>query len=153
MTQHIFRASILALMMIGAAVTSATTYDYDDAGRLTRVIYDNGMQTTFTYDDNGNLTEKTTTVVNSVDEESRDLSVTIAPNPTSETLTIKSSADGVDRVEIMFVALTGEVVLRTQRFLNAGQCTVDVQHLATGTYQVQVVQGKTSSSTSLVIQR
>ena len=151
-TQKVF-ALLIATLLLPSAASLATTYQYDDAGRLIKVIYDNGMESRYTYDDNGNLVARSTDVINSVDEEALPLATSISPNPTADRLTI-SVEDADDRpIEITIVALTGETVLSTQRFLRAGECSVDVQHLATGTYQVQVVQGKTSSSTSLVVQR
>ena len=42
-----------------AQTGSATTaYEYDDAGRLTRVNYSNGMEIVYTYDPAGNLLER-----------------------------------------------------------------------------------------------
>jgi YD repeat-containing protein len=38
-----------------------TQYKYDNLHRLTRVIYDNGMQITYTYDEVGNRTQRVST--------------------------------------------------------------------------------------------
>jgi len=34
---------------------AAETYTYDDTGRLTSVVYDDGSSITYSYDNNGNL--------------------------------------------------------------------------------------------------
>jgi YD repeat-containing protein len=40
-----------------------TQYKYDNLHRLTRVIYDNGMQITYTYDEVGNRTQRVSTLM------------------------------------------------------------------------------------------
>ena len=48
---------VTALVVLGVASSPvvATTYNYDDAGRLTGVIYDDGSRIDYTYDNNSNL--------------------------------------------------------------------------------------------------
>ncbi|MDH5784448.1 MAG: hypothetical protein OEZ16_02435 [Chromatiales bacterium] len=57
------KAFLTTLLLAGGVLLSgmthsAETYQYDDAGRLTRVIYDNGTNITYTYDNMGNITNK-----------------------------------------------------------------------------------------------
>ncbi|UTW65863.1 fibronectin type III domain-containing protein [bacterium SCSIO 12643] len=62
------------------------------------------------------------------------------PNPASDLINIEmSNFNNVDEVNVKFISITGEVVLRRQINVNAGayQETFDVSHLATGTYFVQ----------------
>jgi YD repeat-containing protein len=40
-----------------------TQYKYDNLHRLTRVIYNNGMQITYTYDEVGNRTQRVSTLM------------------------------------------------------------------------------------------
>ena len=61
---------VIAVGLVGAIVltrpilstaqskSAATAYEYDDAGRLTRVNYSNGMEIVYTYDPAGNLLER-----------------------------------------------------------------------------------------------
>ena len=41
-------------------VSASTTYTYDTLGRLSCVLYDNGMKITYTYDPAGNRTQVVT---------------------------------------------------------------------------------------------
>ncbi|MBV8798616.1 MAG: RHS repeat protein [Alphaproteobacteria bacterium] len=51
----------LFLVSIGAApLSAATTYTYDDLGRLSKVCYDNGKQIAYSYDAAGNRTQVVT---------------------------------------------------------------------------------------------
>ncbi len=54
MFNRIFILSLLATALFAAAVK----YDYDAAGRLTRVDYGDGRTITYTYDKNGNLLKR-----------------------------------------------------------------------------------------------
>jgi YD repeat-containing protein len=40
-----------------------TTYKYDNLHRLTRIVYDNGMQITYAYDEVGNRTQRVSTLM------------------------------------------------------------------------------------------
>src|ERR1700712_1658490 len=59
---HAARRRLLAFVMLAASVAAmspalaATTYVYDDLGRVTQVTYDNGRQVTYNYDAAGNRT-------------------------------------------------------------------------------------------------
>jgi hypothetical protein len=62
------------------------------------------------------------------------------PNPASDLVNIEmSNFNNVDEVNVKFISITGEVVLRKQINVNGGsyQETFDVSNLATGTYFVQ----------------
>jgi YD repeat-containing protein len=55
-------AIIIACLALGApAASQQVSYSYDDAGRLTRVDYDNGASIQYVYDAAGNLLQTTTT--------------------------------------------------------------------------------------------
>ncbi len=43
-----------ALLLFSASSATAETYSYDDAGRLTKVVYDDGSFIRYQYDANGN---------------------------------------------------------------------------------------------------
>ena len=43
------------VLACSALLADTTTYTYDDAGRLTQVVYPNGKTITYTYDKAGNL--------------------------------------------------------------------------------------------------
>lgn len=47
--------------MIPTAANSSATYGYDGLGRLTSVLYDNGVCIAYGYDANGNRTAQTNT--------------------------------------------------------------------------------------------
>jgi YD repeat-containing protein len=53
--------SLLLLLALTEPVALATTYEYDDLGRLVRETYDNGVEIAFTYDAVGNRTSRTVT--------------------------------------------------------------------------------------------
>jgi YD repeat-containing protein len=55
----------IILILITCLVPSArgTQYRYDNLHRLTRVIYDNGMQISYTYDEVGNRTQRVSTLM------------------------------------------------------------------------------------------
>ncbi len=57
--------SLLILAMLGGIYPSlmyAESYTYDSAGRLTKVIYDDGSTTTYSYDNSSNLLKRALTV-------------------------------------------------------------------------------------------
>jgi YD repeat-containing protein len=43
------------MLACSALLADTTSYTYDDAGRLTQVVYPNGKTITYTYDKTGNL--------------------------------------------------------------------------------------------------
>ncbi len=45
------------LLLTAISATAATTYQYDDLGRLYIVSYDNGKQITYSYDPAGNRSQ------------------------------------------------------------------------------------------------
>ncbi len=56
---------IYLLIVLTACTTSFTfggTYKYDVKHRLTKVVYDNGMQITYSYDEVGNRTRRVSTL-------------------------------------------------------------------------------------------
>ena len=56
------RKTILILPLLAAALfAAAVKYDYDAAGRLTRVDYGDGRTINYTYDNNGNLLKREAT--------------------------------------------------------------------------------------------
>jgi len=55
-------AVIVLLLVFHPSFSYAESYTYDSAGRLTKVIYDDGSTTTYTYDLAGNLLQRLLTV-------------------------------------------------------------------------------------------
>lgn len=49
---------VLVLSLMAAHPSRAETYSYDDAGRLTQVIFDDFSSITYTYDANGNILDQ-----------------------------------------------------------------------------------------------
>jgi len=54
---------IIFQMQCLMSTTFAAQYKYDNLHRLTRVIYDDGMQITYTYDEVGNRTRRVSTLM------------------------------------------------------------------------------------------
>jgi len=52
--------TIILLVLMSTSIWAATTYQYDDLHRLTRVEYSDGSVTVYNYDDLGNRTSKVT---------------------------------------------------------------------------------------------
>jgi len=50
-----------AAILCASAVLAATTYTYDDLGRVTKIVFDNGTKIVYCYDAAGNRTTKTVT--------------------------------------------------------------------------------------------
>lgn len=50
---------LMCIILCCACVTKATEkdYEYDDSGRVTKVVYEDGSYETYEYDDNGNITQ------------------------------------------------------------------------------------------------
>jgi YD repeat-containing protein len=64
---HKTKGLINIVVIITAVITSdeivcATTYDYDNLHRITRVVYENGTVITYTYDEVGNRTRRVSTL-------------------------------------------------------------------------------------------
>ena len=55
LSSRIFFCLCAPILAGSALLADTTTYTYDDAGRLTTVVYPNGKTITYTYDKAGNL--------------------------------------------------------------------------------------------------
>ena len=54
----VFAFTLALLNIIFAGNAHATTFEYDDLGRITKATYDNGMVVDYAYDPAGNRTSK-----------------------------------------------------------------------------------------------
>ena len=54
---------ITTISLFCSTTAFATTYNYDNLHRLTRVVYDNGTVITYTYDEVGNRTRRVSTLM------------------------------------------------------------------------------------------
>ncbi len=65
MIRTVANLAFLSLFLITALLSPvyAAQYNYDNLHRLTRVIYDNGLQITYTYDEVGNCTRRVSTLM------------------------------------------------------------------------------------------
>lgn len=50
---------ILVIFVVLSSQVYATHYEYDSLHRLTRTVYDNGMEIVYSYDEAGNRTQRT----------------------------------------------------------------------------------------------
>jgi YD repeat-containing protein len=55
LSSRIFLCLCVPVLAATALLADTTTYTYDDAGRLTQVVYPNGKTITYVYDKAGNL--------------------------------------------------------------------------------------------------
>jgi YD repeat-containing protein len=55
LSSRIFFCLCVPVLACTALLADTTAYTYDDAGRLTQVVYPNGKTITYTYDKAGNL--------------------------------------------------------------------------------------------------
>ncbi len=53
--KRVITAAAMVLSLTAAVYAGKVTYTYDDAGRLTGAVYDNGKEIAYTYDNAGNL--------------------------------------------------------------------------------------------------
>jgi YD repeat-containing protein len=62
-TRQIFARSLLLLALLSSGLSQAgsATYTYDALGRVTKIVYSNGVVITYTYDAAGNRTRVVTT--------------------------------------------------------------------------------------------
>jgi large repetitive protein len=60
MWRYLLAGAALAVVLVANPLDAATTYTYDNLGRLSIVTYDNGMQIVYTYDGAGNRTSVVT---------------------------------------------------------------------------------------------
>jgi len=66
MKKYKFFLIVTGLLVSGFFTTTyllAQTYQYDSAGRLSDVVYDDGRFIHYSYDKNGNMTNKSSNVV------------------------------------------------------------------------------------------
>ena len=54
---------LVFVVLMSTPLCWSTTYKYDNLHRLTRVVYDNGMQITYSYDEVGNRTRLVSTLI------------------------------------------------------------------------------------------
>jgi hypothetical protein len=62
-SRRCWKTAVLALLAMLASNTAEATvvYTYDQLGRITTALYDNGLCIMYTYDANGNRTSQTNT--------------------------------------------------------------------------------------------
>jgi len=152
-TTIVIIAFILAFIAASLSL-AAQQYSYDAAGRLTKVIYSNGLETRYTYDKNGNITNAKTDIINGVDEgTTQTLSLTASPNPANERVVLGMKDLEGERADINVVSSSGEVVLRVSRVIQNGECTIDTRALASGVYNIQCSCSKLKGSLQITIVR
>ena len=146
---------LVTIAMIATALcVNAQQYSYDAAGRLTKVIYSNGLETRYTYDKNGNIVAIKTDVINSVEENAKQtLMLTATPNPATDNIVLRMEDRNNERVDINVVNSAGVVVLRMSRVVQNNECTIDVRALASGAYTLQCESGSMRGAQKIVVAR
>jgi len=141
--------TIIMALLLAVASAQAVTYEYDAAGRLVKVVYDNGMETRYTYDLNGNMIGRKTDAVNTVDEEGAPAKASVSPQPSSEMASITLKEWEGAKVDVTMVDVNGKVVQRVSRYVQNGIIDIDVRHLTSGAYQVSLVNGHHTMTTTV----
>jgi YD repeat-containing protein len=142
---------ILVAAVVGVATLHADNYVYDAAGRLVRVVHDNGMETIYTFDKNGNLTAKKTDLLNSVNDDATSVKVSASPQPSREWVTIRIDEWEGAVVHVTLTNVNGDVVQRVTRHVQNGSFEIDVRHLAAATYNVAIVADGRQTSTRITV--
>ncbi|MCB0712629.1 MAG: RHS repeat protein [Ignavibacteriae bacterium] len=159
--------ALMAICSLASLEATAQTYTYDEAGRLTGVLYADGSTISYQYDKNGNLLERKTKVFQSGVEEGADnsesRSLLASPNPTSGGTTISFNLSGESGVvavvvdvlgnQIATLSLSSEEESRGEIYWNGMTSTGTVT--PSGIYQVQLQseEGEVVATTKVILTR
>ncbi len=107
----------------------AETYEYDDAGRLVKVVYDDGSSVSYRYDAAGNILSIIIDAPSGVDVEEvtakREQTLRIAPNPGYGRVGIEVGIPERSRVELSILDERGDDIIRLlEENRNAGNLVV-----------------------------
>jgi YD repeat-containing protein len=123
---------VAALILAGLpGSTSAEEYEYDAAGRLSRVTYDTGQVVDYFYDNNSRITSIVTTSQTSVepDPPGRILENSLGPsqpNPASRGTRLRFSLAEDGEVTLRFFDVAGRLVHAIEMEYAAGEYEVQV---------------------------
>ena len=137
---------ITILTLINTVSLFSDSYQYDNHGRLTKVIYSDGTNITYSYDKNGNILSVNSST-SGVNDNTSVADVTLEqnlPNPFSETTTIKYSLSKTVHVTLNIYNILGiKISNLVDKIQDAGdyQYTVSGNDLLPGVYYYELSTG------------
>jgi YD repeat-containing protein len=151
--------SVLILAFCSSALAQSEiteNYTYDDAGRLTSVVYGNETSISYTYDPSGNLlsivSQGLESSVSNVNIEVDNIS--IAPNPANENIDVKFSLDSDIEISVsLFTALGKLEHTFSSGFLQKGEhaFSLSAESLPSGLYFFRLESRKKRHSRKVVV--
>ncbi len=125
-------ASVVILVLAGfTAITSAEQYEYDPAGRLSRLIYDTGQVVDYFYDNNSKVVSIVASDQVSAEPDPdepvlvNNLGVA-QPNPASRATRLRFSLAEDGKVTLRFFDVAGRLVHAIEREYAAGDYEVQI---------------------------
>jgi YD repeat-containing protein len=155
----VIAAVLAAALSSAAAVVAAETYQYDSAGRLTDVAYQNGGSLHYTYDSNGNVLSIVTSIATAVEEGQTSLQFALGPmtpNPGSGPRRLMFSTPSNGHVTLRVFDVSGrQVATLLDRVMPAGHhdAQFSTDRWAAGVYYYRLELGARSRAGKLVVMR
>lgn len=151
---------LLACLVLACSTGTAVAeeYEYDAAGRLSRVTYDTGQIVDYFYDNNSNITAIVATAQVSADPEleNRILEYSLGgvlPNPASRAARLRFSLAKDGEISLRFFDVAGRLVHSIEREYPAGEyeIQVNVSKWAAGVYFYRLKASDFSAQRRLVV--
>jgi YD repeat-containing protein len=155
----VIAAVLAAALSSAASAYAAEAYQYDNAGRLTDVAYQNGGSLHYTYDANGNILSIVTSIATAVEEGQAPLQFALGPttpNPGSGARHLTFSIPSNGHVALMVFDVSGRrVATLIDRVLGAGHhdAQFSTGRWAAGVYYYRLELGGRSRAGKLVVMR
>ena len=128
---------LIGVFLIGQN-TSIEQYDYDAAGRLIKVIYNDSIQINYEYDLSGNMTSRSVqlSIPTGLDRLGEETLWTVFPNPATNIVQIQSSPS-IKPQQIEIIDVAGRIVY-IDKLRSEGSSSIAINHFLPGIYVVKL---------------
>lgn len=151
--------ALLIMFVFSSKSQTKENISYDENGRISKVVFTQANQIltiNYEYDKRGNLTKSTSSLVTDVEDNKASITITVAPNPSSQMVTIETPATDGENVGFVVTSVDGRELLRKDSYADASgiaRVVIDAtaSGLASGSYQVTATTKKGKTTAGFVI--